>query len=739
VRIRQQPFLNWEDSVMAKRWLASWRRGAKRALALRAPLHLEPLEERNLLAQGLVFVPSPQVASGFLSGAAAIASNDIWAVGGIFTSHGQQTLAEHFNGTSWSVVPSPSPTSNAFFSGVAGASSNDVWAVGPSLIEHWNGSSWSVVPSPTGTNLAGVTAPTSNNAWAVGISGVEHWNGTSWSNVSSPAFTGVIGFNAVSADSVNDVWAVGTASVAAGAAFTGPAALHWNGQTWSIIPAANTATHVTLRGVTALSPTNVWAAGNTSTRGSDPRFIATVEHWDGTSWSILPSPNSATHNVGTALYGIAAVSPNEIWAVGVDNSATLTEEWDGTSLKIVNSPNPGNVSNGLAGVTALGDGTVAAVGSQITSTGQTPLILQNSASAPKSGKTAAAPAASPTKAQTGTATSSTLGLHVVTSPQINGSTLNATAAIADNDFWAVGSIAGSKASDTATLAEHFDGSNWSVVATPTVKGGSFAGVAGVASNDVWAVGDQAGGNSTLIEHWNGTSWSEVPGAKVPKGSFLLGVAAVASNDVWAVGNQPGPPPGIFDSFVEHWNGTSWSLVSSPQFTAGSMLNGVAADSANDVWAVGQGNGVGLVEHWNGQAWSVVPSPTGGGNSNNRGSHLDAVTVLSPSDVWAVGSRPGPPPTDIMAGIEHWNGTNWQFVVSATPSPALLVGVAAVSANNIWAIGGLGGPIEHWDGTSWSLLATPSGVNQLSGVTALSDGTVVAVGQGSNGSAVILHN
>jgi hypothetical protein len=147
-------------------------------------LRVVPLEARNLLS-GLVFVPSPQVSSGSLAGAAAIATNDIWAVGGIFTSSGQQTLAEHFDGTSWSVVPTPSPTSNSFFSGVAAAASKDVWAVGNSLIEHWNGSSWSVVPSPTGTRLNGVAAPASNNAWAVGYetnSGnavVEHWDRTS--------------------------------------------------------------------------------------------------------------------------------------------------------------------------------------------------------------------------------------------------------------------------------------------------------------------------------------------------------------------------------------------------------------------------------------------------------------------------------------------------------------------------------------------------------------------------------
>jgi hypothetical protein len=78
-------------------------------------------------------------------------------------------------------------------------------------------------------------------------------------------------------------------------------------------------------------------------------------------------------------------------------------------------------------------------------------------------------------------------------------------------------------------------------------------------------------------------------------------------------------------------------------------------------------------------------------------------------------------------IEHWNGTSWSIVASAQAN-IILWGIAAVS----------GGTTEHWDGTSWSLLATQSGVNP-NGVTALSDGIVVAVGVGSNNSAVILQN
>jgi hypothetical protein len=61
--------------------------------------------------------------------------------------------------------------------------------------------------------------------------------------------------------------------------------------------------------------------------------------------------------------------------------------------------------------------------------------------------------------------------------------------------------------------------------------------------------------------------------------------------------------------------------------------------------------------------------------------------------------------------------------------------------DIYAVGQAadGAFIEQWNGSSWSLLNTPSGVANLNGVTALSDSTVVAVGLGTNGSAIILQN
>jgi hypothetical protein len=323
------------------------------------------------------------------------------------------------------------------------------------------------------------------------------------------------------------------------------------------------------------------------------------------------------------------------------------------------------------------------------------------------------------------------GFHVVSSPFINNSSLSGAGAIASNDIWAVGSIAGSKGA-TQTLAEHFNGSSWSVVSTPSLNA-SLSDVAGAAGNDVWAVGKQASGSSfnPLIEHWNGSSWSVISSPKLPKGSQLFSVAAPASNNVWAVG---GVASGSSNALVEHWNGSSWSIVSSPAF-AGVGATAISADSSTDVWTVGNASTGGTASlHWNGQSWSQIPTVhlSFGG--------VSAVTALSSTNVWAVGAGPGST-GDIQASlIEHWNGSNWSLVSSPNPNPHesnSLGAIAAVSATNIWAVGSVGGTpfTERWNGTSWSIVSTPSGVLSIGGMTALSSGTVIAVGRGDTGSGV----
>lgn len=306
---------------------------------------------------------------------------------------------------------------------------------------------------------------------------------------------------------------------------------------------------------------------------------------------------------------------------------------------------------------------------------------------------------------------------IVPSPTITRSGLNAVARISDNDIWAVGNTQPFNTGDVVTLAEHFNGTSWTSVPIPNPAGGFggvLKGVAAVASNNVWAVGNSVSVNSlgesvasTLIEHFNGTSWSIVPSPNPTGGGVLTAVTAISANNIWAVGHIG---IGRGGNLIEHFDGTSWSIVASPQ-GPDTFLNSVSGTSANDVWAVGSiGRGDSIqILHFNGTSWSAV-------SGLPADSVLNSVVAIAPNNVWAVG-----------ADIEHFDGTSWSIV----PSPGVgseLGSIAAFSANDIYAVGG---GIEHWDGTSWSIVSAQvppnTGGASFSGVTTLSTGDAIAVG------------
>ncbi|MGA7730476.1 MAG: S-layer homology domain-containing protein, partial [Chloroflexia bacterium] len=314
-------------------------------------------------------VPSPNWGAGsnFLNAVAALASNDVWAVGSYITGTAR-TLIEHWDGSAWSIVPSPNIGSGYnSLNGIAAIASNDIWAVGNydittfmTLIIHWDGSEWSIIPSPnvgTRTNsLVGVSAVSSDDVWAVGhyYDGtaertlIEHWDGNAWSVVPSP---NVGGINAVAAISSDDVWVVGGGI------------LHWDGSEWSLVPGANISTSHELLAVDGVSSNDVWIVGYYRSETGIDRHTLT-EHWDGNSWSLVPSPDANTMN---RLYGIVAISSSDVWAVGVSYSGkivnlhTLIEHWDGNTWTVVSSPNAA-ASNILWGVAAVASDDVWAVG-----------------------------------------------------------------------------------------------------------------------------------------------------------------------------------------------------------------------------------------------------------------------------------------------------------------------------------------------------------------------------------------
>ncbi len=300
-----------------------------------------------------------------LSAVTALSRNDIWVVGGFYVpARDPHALLEHWNGSRWCIRPDPYPitgmagTESVNLRAVAAASTNDVWAVGNvddvpvghALIEHWNGSRWSVTPNPiNGGVLEGVAAVSSTDAWAVGsaVSGgrtlIEHWNGKQW-NLIPNSFTPLyIDLRGVTALSANDVWAVGSVITDTHVQDTTHTVIaHWNGQRWSIVPSPNPGkVRNELWGVTALSANDVWAVGDFSngTQGQIVEETLTL-HWNGSRWSVVSSPSPST--MGNGLDSVTALSANDVWAVGytwTSSENNLIEHWNGSRWSVVKTSN----------------------------------------------------------------------------------------------------------------------------------------------------------------------------------------------------------------------------------------------------------------------------------------------------------------------------------------------------------------------------------------------------------------
>jgi hypothetical protein len=180
--------------------------------------------------------------------------------------------------------------------------------------------------------LASLSRDTSAQVGAKGAGGAQPASGVSdtldcgpdWNVVSSPNSGDVSNLlNGVAAISANDVWAVGSWESVNGEAPYHTLALHWDGSIWSVVTTPpNIGTYDNLLyGLAAVATNDVWAVGNYYYSATEVRTL--ILHWDGSIWSIIPSPNQGTYS--SYLYGVAAISANDVWAVGT----TTMEAWTG--------------------------------------------------------------------------------------------------------------------------------------------------------------------------------------------------------------------------------------------------------------------------------------------------------------------------------------------------------------------------------------------------------------------------
>jgi hypothetical protein len=307
-----------------------------------------------------------------INGLAAVSPCDVWAVGG--TGDPLTPLIEHWDGSSWTVVPPPDPDGYGDLTAVSAASASDIWAVGDALqgtpgplFLHYDGSAWTQVARPNlggDTELASVDAVAANDAWASGVtfdlSGhghavILHWNGTSWSQAALPPELTDITVDGISADSATDAWAVANGS---GDAI--PSMLHWDGMSWTLVPFPTPLGDI--NSVSAVSPSSAWAVGRQGIFGSAQPVVM---HWDGTSWAQMASPSFGI-GIGSWLESVVATSDTSVYALGLyangytrlaPHLVPLVLHWDGSSWTGAALPIPGqgvNTLNRALGVTAAG-------------------------------------------------------------------------------------------------------------------------------------------------------------------------------------------------------------------------------------------------------------------------------------------------------------------------------------------------------------------------------------------------
>lgn len=346
-----------------------------------------------------------------LLGITALSPQDVWAVGWAGDPNGppyaKRTLIERFDGVAWRIVPSPNVPNDtqSVLQSVSAASARDVWAVGtthddtlPSrtLIEHWDGTRWTIVPSPNSDSqlneLRAVAAISGNDVWAAGFrSGIAtqspietlvlHWDGAGWTQVASPSVVGVASqLFGIAAIAANDIWAVGFAGGT-------PLTLHWNGITWSLVPTrvGDGLSSEWLEAVAGASSTDVWAVGRGKGIFTNQTF-PTIKHWNGVRWTERvcyaasgSNPPDGYEGGGPDAYlsGVAAAANHDVWAVGVHGSGPMILHFDGSAWTRVTHPRAFPDAGVLRGVTTLGDGSAWSAGIEANASGEVRTLIHS--------------------------------------------------------------------------------------------------------------------------------------------------------------------------------------------------------------------------------------------------------------------------------------------------------------------------------------------------------------------------
>jgi len=351
--------------------------------------------------------------------------------------------------------------------------------------------------------LGDVVALTPNNVWAVGGIGtgdfrqntahstplIEHWDGTGWHMVSTASPMALISdlkdqvkgarneiasFSRLAVVSEHNIWAVGSVRVSQVSQtqgnFTTTGEIghtlieHWDGSRWQVVPSPDGEMQGenSLNNIAAASANDIWVVGSQAPANATlTQIMPLVEHWNGRDWEKVQLPAALQHGLLSSVKEIAA---NDVWAFGVNSAVSpmtsLVAHWDGQRWNTVGLPDTLQQSEFFDEV-----------------------------------------------------------------------------AISSQNIWAVGNTISVQGNQSPTsLIAHWDGQQWRSItgAAGVSEGDSLVSLTANGANDVWSVGNTVD-NQPLIEHWDGRSWTLAP-QKASTFGVLTGITSAGSK-IWAVGVQ----------------------------------------------------------------------------------------------------------------------------------------------------------------------------------------------------------
>ncbi|MBS1551648.1 MAG: T9SS type A sorting domain-containing protein [Bacteroidetes bacterium] len=209
-------------------------------------------------------------------------------------------------------------------------------------------------------------------------------------------------------------------------------------------------------------------------------------------------------------------------------------------------------------------------------------------------------------------------------PDAGRNLLRGVRANLSNDVRAIGEAAGVPVPTTGTLVSHWNCSDWNIESAPNQsnnRSNYITKINGLSSDDIGASGYSrviSGTYQAMKLDKTGSDWNLVMVPQPGLENFLYQIDIIAADNIRVAGQYNDGTQ--YRPFFLHYNGSSWTIESSPGGGAGIVHN-----SSDDIWSSGSG-----FVHYDGIAWNSESAPVPYGGSMLHMSRVSA------ADIWAVG-------------------------------------------------------------------------------------------------------